>query len=522
MLTKHQRWKIAWLAETTKLSNRAIARAANCSHQVVGETKKLLALHELSSSLIEEMTTHDLNVLWFPNYPYRNTDKVQPEYTETQKKLDEDDTYTIYKDWNLYKVKNKGKNTLELSQYYAGFRRYRKASGLSYRKYEKPGEITYIDYAGKKAKVYTGKLANGEDANIFVSNLGKSQRLFFYATPGQTTADWIEAIEDMNDYHGGVTEVIVPDNAKALVNRADPPKVLQANFEAFGKHCGMTILPTRPAKPKDKGVVEGSNPFLYARVLNDIRNMKFFSFRELNDFLREKSDELNNMTFQKFSVSRNELFEKYDKPALRAKPKTKFSFIEKVQRLNTGNSYEVNVDEHIYGVPYQYRNQKVDVHLIKNEVLIYHDMILIARHKRSFEVKGITRNYEDLHPRHQWFTDKPLDYFWQWAEQFGPAAQKLMAIQFECKRNKSHVANNACRAIQDHYKKFKLTPETFEQVCQFAITYQQTKPSYIYTILKSKIYMDKEVLQAIPQIEHENLRGSSYFTMNKGDEHDYH
>lgn len=522
MLTKQQRWKIAWLVETTNLSNRAIAKVVKCSHQTVGDTKNLLIQHELNSDDIEKTTSHDLNVLLFPNYPYRNTDKVQPDFKALENAMCKDNTYTIYKGWTVYKAQNKGKNVLEISQYCARFRLYRKASGLSYRKDEKPGEIAYIDYAGKKARVYSFKLTTGESAYIFVSNIGRSQRLFFYSTPGQTTKDWLEAQEDMFEYHGGVPDIVVPDNATALVNKATTPKILQANYEEFGKHYRVTILPTRRAKPKDKGVVEGTNTFMYARVLSDIREMKFFSFKELNKYLREKSDELNDMTFQKFSVSRNDLFVQYDKPALGPLPKTKYPYIEKVQRLNTRNEYEVIVDEHIYGVPYKYRNKDVEVHLTKDEVLIYHDMILIKKHKRSFEVKGITRNFEDLHPHHQWFTDKSLEHFWLWAEQFGPAAQKLMAIQFECKRDKSHVANNACRAIQKHYKDFDLSSEIFEQVCQFAITYQQTKPSYIYNILKNKIYMDDEVLQILPQIEHKNLRGSNYFTMNKGERHDNH
>ncbi|QLJ07239.1 DDE-type integrase/transposase/recombinase [Pseudoalteromonas sp. JSTW] len=522
MLTKNQRWKIAWLSETTGLSNEAIARTVGCSKETVRTTKALITELGLTSTKIEMTPTDELNAEMFPNYPYRNTNKVLPDFVELDKKMADDDTYTIFKGWTIYKKQNEGKNVLELSQYYARYRKHRKASGLSYRKDEKPGENMYIDYAGKTGRVFTKKLGNGEVANIFVSNIGKSQRIFMYATPGQTTRDWLEATEETYIYHGGVPNVTIPDNPKAIVVNAVKPKVLQVNIEEFGKHYNVAFIPTRTYKPKDKGVTEGTNPFIYSRVLSDLREMKFFSFKELNAHLREKSDELNNMKFQKFSVSRNDLFYKWDQPALGPLAKTRYPFIETYQRLSTRNEYDVLVDEHFYGVPHQYRNKMVDVHLTKDEVLIYYDMILIAKHKRSFVTKGITRKSEHLHPSHDWFEDKPLAFFWGWAEQFGSAAQQVMAIQFESKRERSYEANRACRDIQEYYLKFGLSSEAFEQVCQFAISYHQTSPSYIHNIMKSKIYLDEEVLGLHPQINHENLRGSNYYSLDNGDQGNVH
>lgn len=518
MLTKTQRWKISFLSEHTELSNRAIAQEVHCSHQAVGDLKRRLGKLGLCCDDIESIPSVELDILLFPNYPFRKSAKVKPDYDELDAKMLADDSYSIYKGWTEYKAEN-GVNTLEKTRYYDGYRIHRKQSKLAFRKSKKPGEIAYIDYAGKKTYVFSPNSSKAQEAHLFLSNIGRSTRFFFYATPGETTKDWIEASEAMLEYHGGTPQIIVPDNARAVMKQ--PQKIIQINFEQFAKHYKVAILSTRPYKPKDKGIVENSVSYMYSRVLSDLNQMKFFSFEELNKYLRDRADELNDLLFQKLSVSRNQLFFDHDKPKLGPLPQCKFSYIEAMYSLNTKEDYTVLIKEHFYSVPVEYRNQKVDVHVTAKEVRIYHDMKLIALHPRSFDVGGLTRKQEHLHHNHFWFEDKQLDYWWSWAEKYGPSTQKFMALQFKGQSDKSHLANNDCRAIQEHIQKHdEGTAENIEKACQFALKYQQKTPTHIANILQSKIYLDAELQSKSLVNKHENVRGSDYYSSsNPGESH---
>ncbi len=57
-------------------------------------------------------------------------------------------------------------------------------------------------------------------AQIFVAVLGASNYTFACATSTQSQADWLGALARALTYIGGVPELIVPDNTRALVGRS--------------------------------------------------------------------------------------------------------------------------------------------------------------------------------------------------------------------------------------------------------------------------------------------------------------
>ncbi len=70
-------------------------------------------------------------------------------------------------------------------------------------------------------------------------------------------ADWIEGLVRAFEYIEGVTELVVPDNPRALI--ADPDRYepqASATLLDLAAHYGTAVLPARPYKPKDKTKVE--------------------------------------------------------------------------------------------------------------------------------------------------------------------------------------------------------------------------------------------------------------------------
>jgi transposase len=119
-----------------------------------------------------------------------------------------------------------------------------------------PGQILEVDFlelgwfvergTGKRRKMYA-----------LLCTAGNSRHQFLYPALSQTQEVVIEALEAAWDFFGGVFAVIVPDNLKAVVLKADPvaPK-LNPSFMEYAQSRDFEIDAARKRKPKDKARVE--------------------------------------------------------------------------------------------------------------------------------------------------------------------------------------------------------------------------------------------------------------------------
>lgn len=84
-----------------------------------------------------------------------------------------------------------------------------------------------------------------------------SRHRFVYPTFRETTLDAIEACEAAWAFFGGVFGVLIPDNTKSIVQKADPLEPLfTPAFLEYSQARNFVIDPTRVRSPKDKGRVE--------------------------------------------------------------------------------------------------------------------------------------------------------------------------------------------------------------------------------------------------------------------------
>ena len=88
-----------------------------------------------------------------------------------------------------------------------------------------------------------------------------SRHRFVWPCFAETTATAIEACEEAWAFFGGVFHVIIPDNTKTIVQRADPlAPLINRTFLEYAQARGFHIDPTRSRSPKDKARVERSVP----------------------------------------------------------------------------------------------------------------------------------------------------------------------------------------------------------------------------------------------------------------------
>lgn len=74
---------------------------------------------------------------------------------------------------------------------------------------------------------------------------------------------------------------------------------MNEGYRQLSDYYRFTIVPARVRAPKDKSSVEGNAGFISRQVSAALRNETFFSLKELNQAISEKTQELNQDSFQK-------------------------------------------------------------------------------------------------------------------------------------------------------------------------------------------------------------------------------
>lgn len=126
---------------------------------------------------------------------------------------------------------------------------------------------------------------------------------------------------------GGSPSVLVPDQLKSGVAKAcryEPG--LQRTYDELAQHYGAVVIPARPKKPKDKAKVEVAVQVAQRWILARLRNQTSFSLEELNKRIRDLLEDLNDRPMRLYKASRQELYERLDKPALLPLPAERFVF----------------------------------------------------------------------------------------------------------------------------------------------------------------------------------------------------
>jgi transposase len=254
-----------------------------------------------------------------------------------------------------------GTKPYQYSQFCELYGAWRARLQPSMRIVHRAGEKAFIDYSGKKPRIWDRETGEAREVELFVTVLGASSYTYAEATRTQTLSDFVGSTIHGFEHFGGVPEMIVPDQLRSAVkgpDRYEPD--INATYLEMAQHYSVTVLPARPRRPKDKAKVEVGVQVVQRWILARLRNRKFFSIDELNEAIWELLDEPNPRPFQKLEGSRESAFEMLDKPALRALPAVRYELAErKSRRVNI--DYHVEYDGRYYSVPHQRVQADVEV-----------------------------------------------------------------------------------------------------------------------------------------------------------------
>lgn len=375
----------------------------------------------------------------------------------------------------------------------------------------KPAEKLYIDFAGKTIPYIDTETGEVISCQLFVACLPYSDYAFAIAVPSQGISDFLYALTRCLEDLGGVPQLLVPDNLKAAVIKADryEPDINQA-LEDFANHYGTAVLPARVRKPQDKALVENQIKILYSRVYAKLRNMQFFDVTSLNQAIKLNVKSHNQTRMQKKPYCREEKFIADEKALLTELPNERFELRSySMLKVAKNNHIYLSTDKHYYSVPHILMGSTVKVAYTRSMVYIYHEGKKVAVHSRSFKLGAYSTIKEHLCSHHQHYRDRSPDYYRNLSAKISKVLYEYVCQLFEQKRYPEQLYRS-CDGLLALAR--KSDTEVLEKACKTAME----NGIYSYKFIKNIIenHMENESIQNnianLPK--HQNVRGKSYYS----------
>ena len=494
------------------LAARQIAHSLSISHSTVLDMVRRAEQAGLSWP-IPDLDDATLEARLYPNAPELPRPRPEPDPAYIHQQLQRKGV-TLQLLWLEYKQAHP--DGLQYTQFTQRYRQWQGKLDVVLRHHHRAGEQMQVDFAGPTVPVVVNQ-TTGEvrEAQIFVAVLAASNYTYAEAVWAQDLPSWINCHCRAFEFFGGVPEVVVPDNPKAGVKRAcryEPD--LNPTYQEMATYYGTVIIPTRPAKPKDKGKVENAVQVVERWILAPLRNRTFFSLAAVNQAVSDLLEVLNNKPFQKLDGCRRTLFESLDKPALRPLPARRFEYAE-WRKAKVNIDYHVEVAHNYYSVPYQLVHQTVDVRLTATTVEILHEGKRVASHPRATGRGGYITQVQHRPASHQKHLDWSPSRVIGWAESIGPQTAHLVGTLLEQKPHPEQ-GYRSCLGIMRLGKQYgarRVEAAATRAVGSRACSYQSLK-SILARNLDQAPPAEPEYQAPTPP--HQNLRGASYYAEEGG------
>jgi len=486
-------------------STRQIAQSCKISVSTVSEYLYRASAAGYSWPLPETVNDEELEATLYPPKPRPGEPpRGAPDWPKIQAELSRKGV-TLLLLWREYRREHpKGYG---YSRFCGMYSDWEKGSELRMLQHHKAGEKLFVDFAGQTLGITDASTGEVKQAQIFVSAMGVSQKIFARACESQDVRSWVTAHVSAFEFYGALPEVLVPDNLKAGVSSPcyyEP--TLNASYAELARFYEIAVVPARVRKPRDKAKVESAVQQVERWVLAPLRDRTFFSLSELNEAMAPLVDELNDRKMKGPDCSRNEIFATQDLAAMRSLPGVRFSYAS-WSSAKVAPDYHIEFEGHKYSVPYRLVGKRVELRAGANVVEIYSGSVKVASHMRSLSRFGFTTmeaHMPESHKAAKW----TLERLENWASTIGPEAKALVQRMLACKELKEH-GFRAVLGVLGLEKKFG--KDRLERACAKANSVGALRYSSVKSILEKNLE-EAALQEALPNPgAHGNVRGSEYF-----------
>ena len=377
------------------------------------------------------------------------------------------------------------------------------------RQEHRAGEKLFVDYAGQTVPVVDPETGDVREAQVFVAVLGASNYTFAETTWTQTLPDWTASHVRAFDFFGGCPELVIPDNLRSGVSRADRYEPdLNPSYHDLARHYSVAVLPARVRRPRDKANAEVAVQVVERWILAALRHRTFFSLAELNAAIAKLLERLNTRPFRRLPGSRRSRFEQLDRPALRPLPTSRYVFAE-WKSVRVKLDYHVDVAGHYYSVPHALVRRQLDVRVTARTVECFHRGQRVASHVRSSHQGRHTTAPEHMPEQHRQMSEWTPECLIRRAAKVGPQTTALVTAVLNAGRH----PQQACRSCLGLLRLARCYGDArMEAAAARALAIG----SYSYRSVESILQHRLDATAAKPferadPVRHDNIRGALYY-----------
>lgn len=177
-----------------------------------------------------------------------------PDWTAMHRELNGKDL-TLFLLWEEYKAAHP--EGFQYSWFCEHYRAWAGKLDLVIRQPHCAGEALFLYHSDHTVQVIDPATGEPQEARVFVAVFSALSYTFPEATWMKSLSDWIASHQRAFSFLGGVPETLVPQKPQ---ERPDPSPTLRArsqpSYAEMVAHYGLSVLPTRVAKPRDTAEVE--------------------------------------------------------------------------------------------------------------------------------------------------------------------------------------------------------------------------------------------------------------------------
>jgi hypothetical protein len=245
-----------------------------------------------------------------------------------------------------------------------------------------------------------------------------SRHQFVWLTFSQSMPSVIEGFEAAWSFFGGVFRCVIPDNLKAVVDKADPvsPRINEA-FMEYAQSRGFVVDPARVRHPKDKPKVERQVPYVRnsmfaGEVFTDLEHAQRHAVR----WCEKTAGERIHRTTQRRPA---EVFRDEEQPHLLAAPVEVYD-LPIYKQAKVHRDFHIEVDRALYSVPHALIGEKVSVRADSRLVRITHRGQVVKVHPRTSRGARLT-DRNDMPSEKQAYAMRDVDSLKRLAARHGEA-----------------------------------------------------------------------------------------------------
>ena len=377
-----------------------------------------------------------------------------------------------------------------------------------------PGEKMYIDWVGDQPELLTDP-ETGElhKVHIFVTTLGVSSLIYAEIFRDEKLPSFIDGTVHALQFYGAIPKYLVPDNLKTAVTKHTREElVLQSAYSDLEDFYDTIVLPPPPRKPKGKPTVENHVRYLETHLVEKLKEKIYTSLEELNKEAQKIVAALNSRNFQGKSFSRQDAFEKYDRPCMKPLPGGCFTVCDYKPVTAIPDNYHIEYDGHYYSVLYTYRGKPAILKATASEIRICDKYNrLICRHNRSYrDDRRYVTDDSHMKPEHLYYKEvnaKDGAYYRRWASVFGPNMSECIDRILKTPKHEEQ-AYNSCAGLLHAVKDLPhgVVEETARQCIQMNSCRYKAFKQVLAKVREGSADSSPDTLPA-----HENIRGKDYY-----------